>query len=73
MPAELKGKVYNTLLRPAMLHGTETLATTKRQEKRIEVNETRMVRWMHGMTRKDNLTIGPNRAKDVCVCGNRLG
>ena len=66
MPAELKGKVYNTLLRPAMLHGTETLATTKRQEKRIEVNETRMVKApLHD-------TIGPHGACRLpCTWVNR--
>ena len=31
----------------------ETWATTKRQEKRIEMNEMRMPRWMCGVTRKD--------------------
>ena len=52
MPVKLKGKVYNTVIRPAMLHGAETWATTNRQEKRIEVTEMRMLRWMCGETRK---------------------
>ncbi len=33
----------------------ETWATTKRQEKRIEVTEKRMLRWMCGVTRKDKI------------------
>ena len=45
MPVKLKGKVYKTVIRPAMLYGAETWATTKRQEKRIEVIEMRMLRW----------------------------
>ena len=53
MPVKLKGKVYRTVVRPAMLYGAETWATTKRQESRIEVNEMRMLRWMCGVTRKD--------------------
>ena len=51
MPVKLKGKVYRTVVRPAMLYGAETWATTKRQESRIEVNEMRMLRWMCGVTR----------------------
>ena len=35
--------------------GSETLATSKRQENRITVNEMRMLRWMYGVTRKDNI------------------
>ena len=36
-------------------NGKGTWATTKRQEKRIEVNEMRMLRWMCGVTRKDKI------------------
>ena len=32
MPVKLKGNVYKTVIRTAMLHGEETWATTKRQE-----------------------------------------
>ena len=38
-----------------MLYGAETWATTKRQDKRIEVTEMRMLRWMCGVTRKDKI------------------
>ena len=55
MPVKLKGKVYKTVIRPAMLYGAETWATTKRQEQRIEVTEMRMQRWMCGVTRKGSL------------------
>ena len=47
MPVQLTGKVYTTVIRPAMLYGAETWATTKIQEKRIEVTEMMMMlRWM---------------------------
>ena len=52
---ETEGKSYTTVIRPAMLYGAETCATTKRQEKRIEVTEMRMLRWMCGVTRKDKI------------------
>ena len=55
MPVKLKGKVYETVIRPAMLYGAETWATTKRQEKRIEVTDMGMLRWMCGVTRKDKI------------------
>ena len=38
-----------------MQYGAETWATTKRQEKRIEVTEMRMLRWMCRVTRKDKI------------------
>ena len=55
MPVKLKGKVYKTVIRPDMLYGVETWATMKRQEKRIEVTEMRMLRWTCGVTRKDKI------------------
>ena len=33
----------------------ETWSTTKSQEKRLEVNEMRMLRWMCGVTKKDKI------------------
>ena len=45
-PVKLKGKVYKPVVRPALLYGAETWATTRGQEARLEVNEMRMLRWM---------------------------
>ena len=38
MPVKLKVKVYKTVVRPALLYGAETWATTRGQEARLEVN-----------------------------------
>ena len=53
MPVKLKGKVYKTVVRPALLYGAETWATTRGQEARLEVNEMSMLRGMCGVTRRD--------------------
>ena len=59
IPVKLKGKVYKTVIRPAMLYGPETWATMKTQEKRIDVNEMRMLRGcaeQHAKTRSGTNT-----------------
>ena len=60
---KLKGKVYRTVVRPAMLYGAETWATTKRQESRIEVNEMRMTKAIPGKRKRGR---PKTRWKDVC-------
>ena len=52
---KLKGKVYKTVVGPVLLYGAETWATTRGQEARLEVNETRMLGWMCGVTRRDKI------------------
>ena len=39
MPAAVKGRVYRTCVRPAMLYGMETVPMTKAQEGKMEVAE----------------------------------
>ena len=51
---KLDGKVYKTVTRPAIIYGAETWATMKKQEQRIGINEMKTLRWMCGVTRKDN-------------------
>ena len=51
----LKETVYKTVVRPALLYGAVTWATTRVQEARLEVNEVRMLRWMCGVTRRDHI------------------
>ncbi|KAK3519733.1 hypothetical protein QTP70_003708 [Hemibagrus guttatus] len=42
--ARIKGKVYKTVVRPAMLYGLETVSLRKRQESELEVAELKMLR-----------------------------
>ncbi|KAK3544230.1 hypothetical protein QTP86_008321 [Hemibagrus guttatus] len=42
--ARIKGKVYRTVVRPAMLYGLETVSMRKRQESELEVAELKMLR-----------------------------
>ena len=37
LPARVKGKVYSSVLRPAMMYGLETVAVTKKQMEEMEV------------------------------------
>ncbi|KAI5106417.1 hypothetical protein C0J45_4114, partial [Silurus meridionalis] len=52
--ARVKGKVYRTLVRPAMLYGLETVALSKRQEVKLEVAELKMLRLL-GVMRMDRI------------------
>ena len=51
MNMKINGKVYRTVVRPALMHGAETWALKKAQEKKLEVAEMRMLRWMCGVTK----------------------
>ena len=42
----VKGKVYKTVVRPAMMYGAETWAVKKAHEKKLDVAEMRMLRWL---------------------------
>ena len=52
LPARVKGKVYSSVLRPAMVYGLETVAVTKKQVEEMEVAEMKMLRFAMGVTRK---------------------
>ncbi|TRY93881.1 hypothetical protein DNTS_023788 [Danionella cerebrum] len=51
--ARIKGKVYRTVVRAAMMYGLETVAVRKRQEAEMEVAEMRM--FSLGVTRMDKI------------------
>ena len=51
----VKGKVHKTVVRPAMMYGAETWAVKKAHEKKLDVAEIRMLRWMSGVTKMDRI------------------
>ena len=51
----VKGKVYKTVVRPAMMYGAETWAVKNAHEKKLDVAEMRMLRWMSGVTKMDRI------------------
>ena len=55
LPARVKGKVYSSVIRPAMVYGLETVAVTKKQVEEMEVAEIKMLRFTMGVTRKDKI------------------
>ena len=55
LPARVKGKVYSSVVRPAMVYGLETVAVTKKQVKEMEVAEMKMLKFAMGVMRKDKI------------------
>ena len=55
LSAKVKGKMYKSVVRTAMLSGMETVAVTERQMGKMEVADLKMVRWALGVTRKDKI------------------
>ncbi|KAK3571106.1 hypothetical protein QTP86_001786 [Hemibagrus guttatus] len=53
--ARIKGKVYRTVVRAAMLYGLETVSLKKRQDPELEVAELKMSRYSLGVTRLDRI------------------
>ena len=52
---EDQGKAYRTVVRPALLYGADTSALKNSQEKKSEVAEIRMLRWMCGVSKLDKI------------------
>ena len=55
LPAREKGKVYSSVIRPAMVYGLEMMAVTKKQVEEMEVTEMKMLRFAMRVTRKDKI------------------
>ncbi|KAK3550616.1 hypothetical protein QTP70_000689 [Hemibagrus guttatus] len=72
--ARLKGKVYRTVVRPAMLYGLETVSLRKRQESELEVAELKMLRFSLGVTSLDRIRNEYIRGTaDVGRLGDKVG
>ena len=52
---KLNGKVDRTVVSPALIYEAETWALKKALEKKLEVAEMRMLRWMCGVTKLENI------------------
>ena len=55
IPTKLRGKLYKTSIRPAMLYGTECQAVKKQHIYKMSVAEMGMLRWISGNKRKDGI------------------
>ncbi|XP_037783575.1 uncharacterized protein LOC119579748 [Penaeus monodon] len=53
VPVKLKGKVHKSVVRPAMTYGLETAPLRKVEERKLDVAEMKMLRWMVGETKID--------------------
>ncbi|XP_063598209.1 uncharacterized protein LOC134774743 [Penaeus indicus] len=55
MPVKLKGKVHKSVVRPAMTYGLETAPLRRVEERKLDVAEMKMLRWMKGVTKMDGI------------------
>ena len=55
LSAKVKGKMYQSVIRPAMLYRMETVAMTEKQVGKMEVAELKIVRRALGVTREDKM------------------
>ena len=55
LPARVKGKVYISVVRPAMVYGLETVVVRKKQVEEMEVAEMKMLRFAMEGTRKGKI------------------
>ena len=55
LPARVEGKLYCSVVRPAMLYGLETVAVTKKQVQEMEVVRVKMLRFAMEVTKNDKI------------------
>ncbi len=62
----LKSKMYKTFVRPALLYGSECWPTKTTHVQKMMVAEMRMLRWMCGLTMRDEIRNDIVRKKVRC-------
>ena len=55
LPARVKGKVYSSVVRLAIVYGLEIVVVTKKQVEEMKVAEMKMLRFTMGVMRKDKI------------------
>ena len=55
LPGRVKGKVYSSVVRPALVYGFETVAVTKKQAEEMEVAQLKMLKFAMEETTKDKI------------------
>ncbi|XP_037779447.1 uncharacterized protein LOC119575988 [Penaeus monodon] len=55
VPFRLNGKVHKAVVRPALTYGLEAAPLKKLEEKKLDVAEMKMLRWMVGVTKRDKI------------------
>ena len=55
MPVELKDKVFETIIIPAMTYDSERWAVKKKDESKLNSAEMRMLTWARGKSRLDHI------------------
>ena len=54
-PLLTKGKIYQACVRSVMLYGCETWPVKEEDMKRLESNDNRMIRWMYGVSLREQI------------------
>ena len=55
VPTRAKGKIYSTVVQPAMLYAMEVVPLSAKQEGQLEVAKMKRCRWTCGWTRRDRV------------------
>ncbi|VDP56808.1 unnamed protein product [Heligmosomoides polygyrus] len=63
IPERFNSKIYRAVIRPVAMYGAECWPATKEVETRLSVMETKMLRWMAGVTRLDRIRNDAIRVK----------